>query len=112
MWRATTRDVELRGVHIPAGGKVGVVFASANRDPRRFTDPDTFSIDRKEGEHVAFGYAHHYCLGAPLSRTEADVVLNEMLDRYSRIERGGGRPERVRSSILHGFKVLPLRFFA
>lgn len=111
MWRAATRDVEMHGVVIPKDAKVGVIFASANRDPRHFTDADEFRIDRAEGEHVAFGYGVHYCLGAPLSRTEAGVALNVLLDRYARIERGDGAPERVRSSILRGFRSLPLRLY-
>jgi len=111
MWRAATRDVEMHGVTIPKDAKVGVIFASANRDPRHFTSADEFAIGRDEGEHVAFGYGIHYCLGAPLSRTEADVALNVLLDRYARIARGDGTAERVRSSILRGFRRLPLRFY-
>ncbi len=77
--RRTTRPVVLQGVELPADADVLVSIGAANRDPAVFTDPDRFDIRRAEaGEHLSFGYGPHYCLGAPLARLEARVVLEEL----------------------------------
>jgi cytochrome P450 len=82
MWRIVTRDVELGGVHIPAGSRLVVVYSAANRDPAVFADPDEFDPDRPElREHVAFGKGIHYCLGANLARLEGKVALEEIVRR-------------------------------
>ena len=110
LWRTATRPVEIRGTPIAENEKVMVVYAAANRDPDAFPEPDEFRLDRGLSRHVAFGYGIHYCLGAPLARLEAEVALNELLDRFARVERGDGPGERLGSGILRGFKRLPLRF--
>ena len=82
MWRIVTRDVELGGVHIPAGSRLVVVYSAANRDPAVFDEPDSFDPDRPElKEHLAFGKGIHYCLGANLSRLEGRVALEELSRR-------------------------------
>ncbi len=79
--RTTTRDVELHGVTIPAGEHVALVWASANRDERHWTDPDVIDITRTPNRHVTFGDGIHHCLGAPLARLEARIVFEELLPR-------------------------------
>jgi cytochrome P450 len=80
--RRTTRPVTLSEVEIPANANVLVAIGAANRDPRVFPDPDRFDIRRPNaGEHLSFGYGPHYCLGAPLARLEARVVLEELTAR-------------------------------
>jgi cytochrome P450 len=82
MWRIVTRDVELGGVHIPAGSRLVVVYSAANRDTAVFDQPDDFDPDRPElREHLAFGKGIHYCLGANLSRLEGKVALEELARR-------------------------------
>jgi cytochrome P450 len=77
--RRTTRPAELSGVALPADANVLVSIGAANRDPAVFADPDRFDIRRPEaGEHLSFGFGPHYCLGAPLARLEARVVLEEL----------------------------------
>jgi cytochrome P450 len=77
--RRTTRPVELSGVELPADADVLVSIGAANRDPEVFPDPDRFDIRRREAnEHLSFGNGPHYCLGAPLARLEARVVLEEL----------------------------------
>lgn len=78
--RKTTRDVSLGGHEIPAGQTVAVWFASANRDPRVFADPDVFDIERSPNPHIAFGHGIHYCLGAPLGRIEVRIALRRLLE--------------------------------
>ena len=82
MFRIATRDVNLGGVDIPKGGRVIVVFMSANRDENLFLKPDSFNPDRdNRNDHLAFGKGTHYCLGANLSRLEGRVALEEFVKR-------------------------------
>lgn len=79
--RVATRDTELGGVHIPAGSSVMPVLGSANREERRFADPEEFNIFRPARAHIGFGYGVHVCLGMHLARMEMRVALNLLLDR-------------------------------
>ncbi len=77
--RTTSRPVTLHGVTIPAGGRVVLVYGAANRDERRFADPDRFDVTRGRFRHLGFGEGMHGCLGAPLARLEAKIALEEAL---------------------------------
>ena len=90
--RQTTRAVELAGVDLPHGALVGAVLSSANRDPRRFTDPDRFDVHRKEGAHLAFAVGTHFCLGAWFGRHLARVSLELLLDRLPALRLNPDRP--------------------
>jgi cytochrome P450 len=79
--RFATRDVELHGVHVPAGSVVHMNFASANRDPARWEDPDAFDVDRKMRASLAFGGGAHICLGMHVARAEILTGINALLDR-------------------------------
>jgi cytochrome P450 len=79
--RTTTRDVELHDEVIPAGARVSFLFGSANRDERRWAEPDRLDVTRKPERHLAFGEGLHHCLGAPLARLEGRIVLEELLPR-------------------------------
>jgi cytochrome P450 len=79
--RTTTRDVDWSGTTIPEGAKVHLIWASANRDERRWPDPDRLDITRQPQRHVAFGEGIHHCLGAPLARLEGRIALEELLRR-------------------------------
>ena len=85
-FRLSKVPVDVGGVELPAGTTVMLNNAAANRDPRRFTDPDTFDLARSNArQHIAFGRGAHSCPGAPLARAEAKVSLNRLLDRTSDI---------------------------
>jgi cytochrome P450 len=79
--RTATRDVELAGTRIPAGGVVAVNLGAANRDDTRWDRPDEFDIFREPKPHMAFAFGPHLCLGMHLARLETTVVVNEVLDR-------------------------------
>ena len=75
-------DVEIHGHVVPAGSAIVTIPGAANRDERKFDDPDRFDIHRSIGHHFSFGYGPHFCLGAALARLEGRVVLDEMLVRF------------------------------
>lgn len=83
--RRTTTEVEIAGTTIPANAMITLWVAAANRDAARFTDPDRFDIHRKPNPHLAYGHGIHFCVGAPLARLEASVVLDTLFDRYQDI---------------------------
>lgn len=106
--RTTARDVTLHGVTIPAGAKVLLFIASANRDERRFVDPDRFDLDRPDRDaHLAFGSGIHFCLGAPLARTEARIAVEVFLERFPDYVIDEQRLVRVQSSNVHGLAAAP-----
>ncbi|MFM8303860.1 MAG: cytochrome P450 [Actinomycetota bacterium] len=107
--RTATRDTELGGQKIAEGDKVVFWHISANRDESVFENPYTFDIARSPNEHMAFGSGGpHYCLGANLARMEIRVMFEELLDRFTELERIGEAP-RLRSSFINGIKHIPLR---
>lgn len=79
--RTTLADINIAGVTIPKGATVVLLFASGNRDPARFADPDRFDPDRTDNEHLGFGRGIHYCVGAPLGRMETHIALNALVRR-------------------------------
>jgi cytochrome P450 len=110
MARTLARDVELHGRRLEAGRKVALLLASANRDERRWRDPDVFDVTRDTSDHVAFGFGVHFCLGAALARLEARVALEELLARLPdfTVERSG--LVRVHSGNVRGYGAVPIAF--
>ncbi len=111
--RVTTVDTELCGHKIPADSLVFLCWASGNRDPERFADPDEFSIDRTgSSQHLAFGTGPHVCLGAMLARNEVKAALREFVNAVESIELLVA-PEDLDMSgslvILRGMQSLPVR---
>jgi cytochrome P450 len=106
-FRTTTRDTVLCGAAIPAGSRIATIFASANRDPAVFDEPDTFDIGRRTNPHLSFGASIHLCPGAPLARLEATTLLEELAARVQSIERPRAGV-RTSNSTTRGFESLPL----
>ena len=79
--RYVTEDVQIGGVLLRRGDLVRQALGSGNRDPERFSDPDSFVIERPQSRHLAFGLGHHFCLGAPLARLQAQVAVETLLRR-------------------------------
>jgi pimeloyl-[acyl-carrier protein] synthase len=82
--RLAPADTELGGKRIRKGEKVVAVLAAANRDPNRFPDPDRLNLLRPDNRHLAFGWASHFCFGAPLARMQGQIALVTLLRRLSR----------------------------
>jgi amino acid adenylation domain-containing protein len=78
-------DRELGGKRIRERQAVIAVMAAANRDPERFPEPDRFDITRQDNRHLAFGYAAHFCFGAPLARMEGQIVFEGLLRAFSNL---------------------------
>jgi len=111
MARGATCDVELGGETIHEGDGVLLAYDAANRDEEVFGDSaDEFNIDRTQSvRHLAFGHGEHLCVGHLLARLEPRIVLEEVLARFSKIERTG-EPKYHYSQIMNGFENLPLVF--
>jgi 4-methoxybenzoate monooxygenase (O-demethylating) len=109
--RITTRDVEVEGCLIPKGERCGLLFAAANRDPRKWTDPDRFDIRRDHRGHVGWGYGIHACVGRLLALAEADALLDACIRHVEAFE-PAGEPSPWMSAIGHGPARLPVRITA
>jgi cytochrome P450 len=110
--RAFTRksqcDSDIGGVRIPAGARVLVLYASANRDEREWPAPDVFDIRNDAGRHVGFGNGAHACAGQGLARMETMAVLTALLERVDRID-VVGPPRWAVNNIIHRLDRLPVR---
>jgi cytochrome P450 len=107
--RTATGDTELRGVPIAAGDPVLLLYAAANRDVAVFgDDAEEFHVDRQQNPQVALGFGPHFCIGAALARLEGRVLLEELLDRWTRIEPAGD-VVRTGSAIIAGLKHATVR---
>jgi cytochrome P450 len=110
-FRTTTREVEVGGTTIPGGEKVLLFLGAANRDPRRWHDPDRFDIARRPVGHVGFGAGIHACVGAAIARQEAEILLTAMTRHVHSLEPAGpARP--LLNNTLRGWTSLPLRVHA
>jgi cytochrome P450 len=106
--RMVMRDVEVHGTTIPQGSKVLLLTASAARDERKYTDPNTFDTRRTFDSHVTFGHGIHFCLGAALARLEGRVALEETLRRFPAWEVDHDKAVRLHTSTVRGYAELPI----
>jgi cytochrome P450 len=106
--RYVPEDVEVHGETVPAGSAMLFIVSAANRDERRYDDPDRFDIHRNVGQHLAFGYGIHYCLGAALARLEGRVALDELLSRFPEWDVDLDRAKIAPTSTVRGFETLPV----
>ena len=107
--RTATKDVELGGVNIKEGQKVVTWFASGNRDPEVFTDPEKMIPTRMPNEHMTFGRGGpHMCLGNALARIELIVIFEDLINRIDKMERTAPL-DYVHSNFIHGVKSMPVK---
>lgn len=110
LMRSVPADTNLAGIDIPAGATVLVFWGAANRDPDEFDHPDDVILDRESPRHhVAFGRGIHHCVGAPLARLEARVVLTRLLSQTASITLDPDHPpRRVPSLLVRRHETLPV----
>jgi cytochrome P450 len=105
--RYVSHDVEYHDQTVPAGSALLLMLASANRDERRFVDPDRFDIHRTIGQLATFGYGAHFCLGAALARLEGRIALDEVLNRFPEWEVDLEGARRAPTSTVRGWDSMP-----
>ena len=103
-----TSATEISGRRLGEGEKVLLLLASANRDPRRWNDPERYDIRRKVAGHVGFGAGIHGCVGQMVARLEGELVLSALARRVDKLELAG-EPKRRLNNTLRGLASLPLR---
>lgn len=106
--RYIAADVEHYGRTIPQGSIMVILNGAANRDERRYEDPDRFDIHRNVGRHLSFGFGIHLCLGAALARVEGRVALDEVLSRFPDWEVDYANAVQARTSTVRGWESLPV----
>lgn len=106
-FRTTTREVEIAGARVGEGEKVLMFLGAANRDPRRWDNPDRYDITRKTSGHVGFGSGIHMCVGQLVARLEGEVMLSAIARKVASIEISGPVQRRYNNT-LRGLESLPI----
>lgn len=109
--RKALQNNRIADVTIPAGARVLVMYASANRDEREWDEPDVFDIRRDAGRHLGFGNGAHACAGQTLARMEAAAMLTALVDRVERIDLAG-EPTWALNNVIRRHQSLPVRLIA
>ncbi|XVH32058.1 cytochrome P450 [Haloferacaceae archaeon DSL9] len=107
--RVAVEETTIGGRTVEPGSLVIAWVGSANRDEAVFEDPETFDPSRRPNQHLGFGHGIHFCLGAPLARLEARVILSQLLERCRAVEPVSTQLRPIRSSFLYGVESLPVR---
>lgn len=105
--RVALAGAVLNGAHVPPGHLAHLLIGAANRDPAKFSSPDTFDLHRRGQAHLSFGGGLHYCLGAPLARLEAQTLLTGLLSRFPRLALAG-RPQWAARVAFRRLTALPV----
>jgi len=108
--RLAPQDMELRGKTICKGQATIAIMAAGNRDPERFPDPDRIDIRRADNRHLSFGWAAHFCFGAPLARIEGQAAFEALLRRFTDLTLEPGPLLWRRNLGLRGLESLPISF--
>jgi cytochrome P450 len=108
--KVASEAFEFHGCRIKQGDVVLAFIASANRDPRRFENPDLLDITREDNRHLAFAFGIHFCLGAPLARMEASIAFSTIFRRFEGLTLLDEDPPWLPQIFLRGLKGLPVGF--
>ena len=108
--RIAPADTEMAGKTIKKGAAVMAVMAAANRDPARFLNADRLDLARQDNRHLSFGWAAHYCFGAPLARMEGQIAFRVLLDRLDNIQLASNSLTWRGNTGLRGLAALPITF--
>jgi cytochrome P450 len=105
--RTVTQDTAMRGIELRRDTRVLLLYASANRDERKYPDPDRFDVRRNPRDHLGWGHGVHFCLGVHLAKLEMQAVLTALVRRVERLEPAGDPVKKINNG-LHVFDHLPL----
>ena len=105
--RTASTDVPIGDTVIPDGAKILMFLGAANRDPRRWTDPDRFDASRDPSGHVGFGMGIHQCVGQHIARLEAESLLTALASRVTRLELAGP-VRRHHNNTLRAWRSIPI----
>lgn len=108
--RETTQPATLGGIALPAGAQLLVALGSANRDERRFADPDAFQVERRPEDHMAFGFGRHFCAGSHLARLEARIAVRALLRRLPNLRFAPEAPRGIVGLAFRSPSALPVEF--
>ncbi len=111
-FRKTKAPVELHGEQLPLNSRVMLLWASGNRDPRKWPSPAEIDLDRVgPRQHLGFGHGIHLCLGAPIGRMEGRIAMEQLLERTDWIELGSGRFPHRQSVFVRTLERLPIKVY-
>jgi cytochrome P450 len=105
--RYMPEDVQVHDRTVPAGSVMMFLVGGANRDERRYENPDQYDIHRKVGQHLTFGYGIHYCLGAALARLQGRIAIDEVLDRFPEWDVDMSAAKLAPTSTVRGWETMP-----
>ncbi|MBI2972480.1 MAG: cytochrome P450 [Armatimonadetes bacterium] len=108
--RWVLQDLDFNGARLTRGMEVGLLYASGNRDTRRFNNPDRLDLTRKDNPHLTFGLGIHYCIGAPLARVELQTSFETLLKRLPKIHIAKEPVEYTGGLVIRGHKAMPVEF--
>lgn len=106
--RVLKEDIEVCGQHIPKKWSILCMLGAANRDPKRFKDPNQLDLKRLNNQHLAFSAGPHFCIGAQLARLEGQIALLNLVQRFPKMKLTGPRPEWASTFGFRGLKSLPV----
>ena len=106
--RVLKEDIELCGQRIPKKWTILCMLGAANRDPKKFQDPNRLNLKRLNNEHLAFSAGPHFCIGAQLARLEGQVALLNLAQRFPKMKLTGPKPQWASTFGLRGLNSLPV----
>jgi cytochrome P450 len=109
-FRAAIDNIEIGDKVVQAGDQLSAVIGAANRDPAQFPDADRFDVTRQPNRHLAFGLGLHFCLGAPLARTEGRIGFTRLLERLPSLRLANAAPQWSPNTMFRGLRTLPVTF--
>lgn len=103
-------DFEYQGIPLKQGQEVALLYASGNRDPRKFENANSLDLTRKDNQHLTFGLGIHYCIGAPLARLEMQTSFATLLRRFPDVRLATDKVEYAGGFVIRGHKAMPVEF--